>query len=161
MLTDKQGSDDQQSRELHRGLFRGRSAGAGGVRSVVLHVTMHEVYTLADAHCLGTKTFHLIDIGIHSRSTNLQRSQPSESFAHQARNRLWPVCSRQIPIHFKPFARYQPPDTSIAVSMICRIEGCRSWQHAREIRSHCIPVVYNLQCQHPPSTPRRPSPAAK
>ena len=50
MLTDKQGSDDQQSRELHRGLFRGRSAGAGGVRSVVLHVTMQ--YTLADAHCL-------------------------------------------------------------------------------------------------------------
>ena len=39
VLTDEEGSDDQQSRELHRGLFRGRSAGAGGVRSVVLHVT--------------------------------------------------------------------------------------------------------------------------
>ena len=46
MLTDEEGSDDQQSRKLHRGLFRGRSAGAGGVRLVVLHVTMHEVYTL-------------------------------------------------------------------------------------------------------------------
>jgi hypothetical protein len=44
-LTDEERSDDQQSRELHCGLLRGRSAGAGGVRSVVIHVTMHEVYT--------------------------------------------------------------------------------------------------------------------
>lgn len=53
MLTDKEGSDDpQQSRKLHRGLFRGRSAGAGGVRSVVLHVTDYTMnYALADEHC--------------------------------------------------------------------------------------------------------------
>lgn len=60
ILTDKDGSDDQQSRELHHGLFRGRSAGAGGVRSVVLHVTVHQVYT---CRCtLFTETFLLIDI---------------------------------------------------------------------------------------------------
>jgi hypothetical protein len=44
-LTDEERSDDQQSRELHCGLHRGRSAGAGGVRLVSIHVTMHEVYT--------------------------------------------------------------------------------------------------------------------
>lgn len=44
-LTDEERSDDQQSRELHCGLVRGRSAGVGGVRSVVIHVTMREVYT--------------------------------------------------------------------------------------------------------------------
>lgn len=60
MLTDEEGSDDQQSRKLHRGLFRGRSAGAGGVRLVVLHVTMHEVYT---CRCtLFTETLLLIDL---------------------------------------------------------------------------------------------------
>jgi hypothetical protein len=44
-LTDEERSEDQQSRELHCGLLRGRSAGGCGVRLVVLHVTRHEVYT--------------------------------------------------------------------------------------------------------------------
>lgn len=148
-LTDEERSEDQQSRELHCGLLRGRSAGDGGVRSVVIHVTMHEVYTCRhlQIHMIFKTTS--LALYIEYKPTNLRALEPGKRLVHQSCNRFRTVCSWQIPINLKPFPSQQPANTPIAVSMTLHIKLCRSRKH-RKCRCNCIPVVDSLQCQNFP-----------